>query len=410
VTDGLRVGWSGLEAQPKPRWTASQGFPSIQPRPFVAAEPLAVAQVVLDEVTKDFPGGVRALNRFSLDVADGEFVVVVGPSGSGKSTLLRLVAGLERVTSGTLRIGNRTVNDLPPRRRNVAMAFQHPALYPHLTVAENLAFPLRLRNQPRSQTDEKVRIVAEQLSIAPLLDRKPAAISGGERQRVALGRVLVRDADCNLFDEPLAHLDPPLVEQLQSVLIESHRRRPTTTLFVTHDQQEALMLGSRVVVLSDGKIQQIAPPLDIYDHPANRFVAGFFGSPPMNFLEGRLTADDGRLSFASGALRVPLRAEQSQRLLHCASMDVIGGIRPEAICEVDSESAPERVHQFSAAVVSSEVRGDRIFRRIETAGGQQLVARGADRFQVAPRSTRQFILDLNRLHFFELSQAGGALL
>jgi multiple sugar transport system ATP-binding protein len=366
-----------------------------------------VAQVVLDDVTKDFPGGVRALDRFSLDVADGEFIVVVGPSGSGKSTLLRLVAGLERVSSGTLRIGNRTVNDLPPRQRNVAMAFQHPALYPHLTIAENLAFPLRLRKRPQSQIVEKVRIVAEQLSIAPLLDRKPAAISGGERQRVALGRVLVRDADCNLFDEPLAHLDPPLVEQLQTVLIESHRRRPTTTLFVTHDQQEALMLGSRVVVLSAGKVQQIAPPLDIYDHPANRFVAGFFGSPPMNFLAGQLIAEDSRLSFACGALRLPLGPEKSERLSHCAGRDVVAGIRPEAICEV--ASAREADHQFPATIINSEVRGDRIFHRIDSVAGQPLVARGADRSQEPPGSLRQFQVRISQLQFFEPDEMGAAL-
>ncbi len=354
--------------------------------------------------------GCGPSNRFSLDVADGEFVVVVGPSGSGKSTLLRLVAGLERITSGTLRIGNRTVNDLPPRQRNVAMAFQHPALYPHLTVAENLAFPLRLRKQPRSEIAEKVRRIAKQLSIAPLLDRKPAAISGGERQRVALGRVLVRDANCNLFDEPLAHLDPPLVEQLQSVLIESHRRRPTTTLFVTHDQQEALMLGSRVVVLSAGKIQQIAPPLAIYDHPANRFVAGFFGSPPMNFLEGRLITEDGRLTFVSGAIRLPLGAEQARQLSLCAGRDVVAGIRPEAICEIARVNAREADHQFPATFISSEIRGDRVFHRIESNAGQPLVARGADRSQKPPGSSRQFQVRISQLQFFEPGEMGAALL
>jgi multiple sugar transport system ATP-binding protein len=369
-----------------------------------------VAQVVLDDVMKDFPGGVRALDRFSLDVADGEFVVVVGPSGSGKSTLLRLVAGLEQVTSGSIRIGDRSVNDLPPRRRNVAMAFQHPALYPHLIVAENLAFPLRLRKQPRSQIDEKVRSVAERLSITPLLDRKPAAISGGERQRVALGRVLVRDADCNLFDEPLAHLDPPLVEQLQSVLIESHRRRPTTTLFVTHDQQEALMLGSRIVVLSAGKIQQIAPPLDIYDHPANRFVAGFFGSPSMNFLKGRLDSGNSCLWLAAGALHMPLSPEQSTRLSDCTGRGVVAGIRPEAICEVDSANAGEVHHQFPATIINSEVRGDRVFHRIETTAGQPLVVRGASRMQSPPNTLRQFQIDPTRVHYFEPGPAGAVLL
>ncbi len=335
-----------------------------------------MAQLVLDDVTKDFPGAVRALDRFSLRVEDGEFVVVVGPSGSGKSTLLRLVAGLEQVSSGSIRIGDRAVTDLSPRRRNVAMAFQHPALYPHLTVGGNLAFPLRLRRVPRAEIERKVRAVAEQLAIAPLLDRKPAAISGGERQRAALGRVLVREADCNLYDEPLAHLDPPLVEQLQAVLIEAHRRRPTTTVFVTHDQQEALVLGRRVVVLSEGRIQQIGPPLEIYDRPASRFVAGFFGSPPMNLLEGMLVATADQLCFECGDFRPRLNTEQSQRLSSRSGTKVVVGIRPEAVSEIDPLNSVEETSAFQAIVRSNEVLGDRVFYRIESAGGLSLIARG----------------------------------
>ncbi len=368
-----------------------------------------MAQLVLDDVTKDFPGGVRALDRFSLDIPDGEFVVVVGPSGSGKSTLLRLIAGLEHVSSGSIRIGDRAVTDLSPRRRNVAMGFQHPALYPHLTVGGNLAFPLRLRRLLRAEIDRKVRTVAEQLAIAPLLDRKPASISGGERQRVALGRVLVRDADCNLYDEPLAHLDPPLVEQLQRVLIESHRRRPTTTVFVTHDQQEALVLGRRVVVLNGGRIQQVSPPLEIYDRPANRFVAGFFGSPPMNFLEGRLFAEGGRLFIASGGLRLPVETQQSHRISTYAGKPIVVGIRPEAICEVDSTSNIEGEFQLTASVLMSEVHGDRVHRRIELSPGQRLVARGNSRRQLAPNTVGRFRIDLKQLHFFESEGNGSAL-
>ncbi len=323
-----------------------------------------VAKVVFENLSKNFPGGVRALDQFSLDVADGEFVVVVGPSGSGKSTLLRLVAGLEQATAGTILIGDRVVNDLAPRHRDVAMAFQHPALYPHLNVRENLAFPLRLRKLPRAEIDKRVNAVAEQLSIAPLLDRKPAAISGGERQRVALGRVLVREARCNLFDEPLAHLDRPLVEQLQTCLLELHRRRPTTTLFVTHDQQEALMLAQRVVVLAEGRIQQVAPPIEIYDHPANRFVAGFIGSPPMNFLEGQLIANEDRLHFVSGAIRIPLDGSRADQLRKRAGSLIVLGIRPQAICEVQSGSVTGDGHQITANVHISEVQGDRVFHRL----------------------------------------------
>ncbi|HEV3417889.1 MAG TPA: ABC transporter ATP-binding protein [Pirellulales bacterium] len=360
-----------------------------------------MAQLALDNLTKDFPGGVRALDGFSLDVADGEFVVVVGPSGSGKSTLLRLVAGLERVTAGTIRIGARAVNDLAPRRRNVAMAFQHPALYPHLSVFDNLAFPLQMRRLARGTIDTLVRAVAEELFIAPLLGRKPAAISGGEQQRVAFGRVLIREAQCNLFDEPLAHLDRPLVEQLQTCLLELHRRRPTTTLFVTHDQQEALTLGQRVVVLAAGRIQQVARPLEIYDHPANRFVAGFIGSPAMNFLDGKLVAEEGVLWFIGGAIRLRLDDDQTKRLSHRAGSPVVAGVRPEGITEAYSSTVAMNSNCITAKVSLSELQGDRVFHRIETDDGRQLVARGNDRTALCPNCVRQFQIDERQLRLFE---------
>jgi multiple sugar transport system ATP-binding protein len=367
-----------------------------------------VAKLVLENLTKNFPGGLRALDQFSLDMPDGEFVVVVGPSGSGKSTLLRLVAGLEQASAGTIRIGDRVVNDLAPRHRDVAMAFQHPALYPHLSVRENLAFPLRLRKLSHAEIDARVQSIAGQLSIAPLLDRKPAAISGGERQRVALGRVLVREAQCNLFDEPLAHLDRPLVEQLQTCLLELHRRRPTTTLFVTHDQQEALMLAQRVVVLAEGRIQQVAPPIEIYDHPVNRFVAGFIGSPAMNFLDGRLVAEEGRLWFVSGAIRIPLDGLQSERLRQRAGSSIVAGIRPQAIGEVTSVDAAGARHQITAVVRLSDVRGDRVFHRIETKDGQALIALGADHTLLPPNCEQVFRIDTHQMHIFEPGSFGQA--
>ncbi len=370
-----------------------------------------MARLLIDNLTKVYPGGVRALDRFSLDVADGEFVVVVGPSGSGKSTLLRIVAGLERATSGAIRIGERLVNDLAPRRRDVAMAFQHPALYSHLSVRQNLAFPLRLRKRPRSEIESRVQTVAEQLSIAPLLDRKPAAISGGERQRVALGRMLVREAACNLFDEPLAHLDRPLVEQLQTCLLESQRRRRTTTLFVTHDQAEALALGERVVVLSAGRIQQAAPPLEVYDLPANRFVAGFFGSPPMNFVSGRLLAEQGRMWFVGGSIRLAFGEGRYRQFERRAGSAVVAGIRPQAIC-VDPSLGPaveSRPGEFNGVVRLSRSQGDRVFHRIETSDGQSLLAGGATRAPLTAGSACRCQIDASQLHFFEPDDEGSRL-
>ena len=289
------------------------------------------------------------------------------------------------------------------------MAFQHPALYPHLSVRQNLAFPLRLRKLPRAEIDARVRSIAGQLSIAPLLDRKPAAISGGERQRVALGRVLMREAQCNLFDEPLAHLDRPLVEQLQTCLLELHRRRPTTTLFVTHDQQEALVLAHRVVVLAEGRIQQVAPPIEIYEHPANRFVAGFIGSPAMNFLDGRLLGEEGRLWFVGGVIRIPLDGSRSERLSKRAGAPIVAGIRPQAIHEANSvDAAGDSSHPITAIVRLSEVQGDRVFHRIETKDGRALIALGATHILLSPNREQAFRIDAHQMHFFESGNYGRA--
>jgi multiple sugar transport system ATP-binding protein len=256
-----------------------------------------------------------------------------------------------------------------------------------------------------------VQAVATQLSIALLLDRKPAAISGGERQRVALGRVLVREAACNLFDEPLAHLDRPLVEQLQTCLLECHRRRRTTTLFVTHDQEEALALGERVVVLYAGRIQQTAPPLEVYDRPANRFVAGFFGSPPMNFVSGRLLAEEGRMWFAGGSIRLPLDEPRSGQLGPRAGSAVVVGIRPQAICVEPSlgPAAERRTGEFTGVVRLSQSQGDRVFHWIETADGQSLFARGAMRTPLAAGSICRFQIDAGQLHFFQANGDGSRL-
>ncbi len=362
-----------------------------------------MARVELHNLSKTFPGGVRAIDDVSLDVGDGQFVVVVGPSGSGKSTLLRLLAGLEQPTGGAISFDGREVTHLTPRRRDVAMAFQTSALYPHLSVRENLAFPLRLRKTPAAEIDRRVRAVAESLSIADLLERRPATISGGERQRTALGRVLVRQAGCNLFDEPLVHLDPPLAEQLRARLIQLHVERPTTTFYVTHDQRESLALASHVAVLAAGKIRQFAPPLEIYRRPADRFVAGFFGWPPMQFCDGKIESQDGRMWFVGAGLRLRLADGQSAALAPHGGKAVQIGLRPDAVAVCDSLAG------FTAAVRSSEVLSDRVYHRLELPGGGSLLA-AAPADGPTPNGSTRFCVAVERAHFFAPGELGANLL
>src|SRR5438874_3564201 len=261
-----------------------------------------MAQVVLDKVSKVFPGGVKAVDAIDLGIRDQEFVVLVGPSGCGKSTTLRMVAGLEEISDGTIRIGNRVVNDVPPKDRDIAMVFQNYALYPHMTVYKNMAFGLKLRGMPKKQIDERVQDAAKILDIQHLLERKPKALSGGQRQRVAVGRAIVREPAAFLFDEPLSNLDAKLRVTTRAELKRLHQRLRTTTISVTHDQEEAMTLGDRIVAMKDGKIQQADTPLNVYTHPNNRFVAGFIGMPPMNFFDGAIKQIDGRLIFEEGQL------------------------------------------------------------------------------------------------------------
>src|SRR5690242_11948719 len=255
-----------------------------------------MARIVLDQVTKAFPGGVVAVDDVSLEIGDGEFMVLVGPSGCGKSTLLRIVAGLEEVTSGEVVIGERIVTDVPPRNRDVAMVFQNYALYPHMTVAQNLGIGLKVRRRPKAEIKAKVVDVAQILGLEPLLDRKPAALSGGQRQRVAMGRAMVREPHAFLMDEPLSNLDAKLRVQMRSELARLRDRLHTTTIYVTHDQVEAMTLGDRVAVMRDGVVQQLDSPQALYRTPANLFVAAFIGSPSMNLMEARVHG--GELAFA----------------------------------------------------------------------------------------------------------------
>src|SRR5258708_3933772 len=263
-----------------------------------------MARVVLKNVEKTYPGGVRAVKDFNLDIADTEFVVFVGPSGCGKATTLRCVAGLEDITSGTIHIGERLVNDVPPKDRDIAMVFQNYALYPHMTVFENMAFGLKLRKVAQDVISQKVQKAAKILGIEKMLDRKPKTLSGGQRQRVAVGRAIVRDPKCFLFDEPLSNLDAKLRVEMRAEIKRIHMDLKSTTIYVTHDQEEAMTLGDRGVVMKDAVIQQCGAPLERYHRPVNRFVAGFVGTPPMNFMEGTIVSDAGKLWFDEGTGRI----------------------------------------------------------------------------------------------------------
>src|SRR5476651_13210 len=259
-----------------------------------------MAKVELEKVSKVYAGGVKAVNAIDLCIKDQEFIVLVGPSGCGKSTTLRMVAGLEEISEGAIRIGERVVNDVPPKDRDIAMVFQNYALYPHMSVYKNMAFGLKLRGMPKAQINERVMQAAKILDIEHLLERKPKALSGGQRQRVAVGRAIVREPAAFLFDEPLSNLDAKLRVTTRAELKRLHRRLKTTTIYVTHDQEEAMTLGDRIVVMKDGQIQQADTPLETYNAPANRFVAGFIGMPPMNFFDGKVSISDGQMTFEEG--------------------------------------------------------------------------------------------------------------
>jgi len=283
-----------------------------------------MATIGFNEVTKQFDDGTVAVDNLTLDVQDGEFLILVGPSGCGKTTALRMVAGLEEITSGEIRIGDKVVNDLPPVERDIAMVFQNYALYPHMTVAENLGFPLKQQGVKKNEAKQRVQDAARLLSIEDLLHRKPRALSGGQRQRVAIGRALVRRPIAFLMDEPLSNLDAKLRVQMRAELISLHKRLGVTTIYVTHDQTEAMTLGDRVVVMNKGVVQQVETPAQLYSHPANTFVAGFIGSPAMNFLRGRL--DGGSVLLGSHRVDLP---DAARSAIGGRTGEVVVGVRPE---------------------------------------------------------------------------------
>jgi multiple sugar transport system ATP-binding protein len=300
-----------------------------------------MAEVKLSNVDKVYPGNVKAVDGFNLDIKDGEFVVLVGPSGCGKSTTLRMVAGLEEISSGTIRIGERVVNDVPPKDRDIAMVFQNYALYPHMTVRENMAFGLKLRKFPKKEIETRVQEAAAILGLGELLDRRPKALSGGQRQRVAVGRAIVRKPAVFLFDEPLSNLDAKMRVQMRVEISRLHNQLKTTMIYVTHDQIEAMTMGQRIVVMKDGVVQQVADPISLYDRPANRFVAGFIGMPPMNVFEGHIRGLDGTLVFERpSGMQIGVPKKDEAALAAFRDKPVMLGLRPEDIGSAAAEQLP----------------------------------------------------------------------
>ena len=371
-----------------------------------------MASVELSHVHKIYEGGFKAVDDFTLHIADREFIVLVGPSGCGKSTTLRMIAGLEEITSGTIAIGGRLMNHVPPKDRDIAMVFQSYALYPHMSVFENMAFALSLRRLPKATISDKVRRTADTLGIAQLLDKRPRQLSGGQRQRVALGRAIVRDPQCFLFDEPLSNLDAKLRVEMRAEIKRLHLELGCTTVYVTHDQEEAITLGDRVVVMKDGVIHQCAGPLEIYHRPANRFVAGFLGTPPMNFFTGRLVEESGRLLFDEGTakLPVPAWALPALRARPAGSPDLVMGVRPEALVFArpgDSGTAATVILPMKLWLV--QPLGAKMDVYLSTAQHERIVAHVDARPGLGVGTTLPVALDMDRAHFFEPGEAGRAL-
>jgi multiple sugar transport system ATP-binding protein len=329
-----------------------------------------VADLELRNIVKNYDQ-VQVVKGISLTIPDKEFVVLVGPSGCGKSTTLRMVAGLEDPTSGEIRIGGRVVNDVAPKDRDIAMVFQSYALYPHLTVRENLAFGLKMRKMPKAQIEERVAEVAKLLGLEGLLDRKPKALSGGQRQRVAMGRAIVRRPQVFLFDEPLSNLDAKLRVQMRTEIARLHQRLQTTVIYVTHDQTEAMTLADRIVVMHQGIIQQEGAPLELYDRPRNKFVAGFLGSPAMNFLPGAVATDGDVVRVSAAGMVVNLPAESAARLRERAGHDATLGIRPEHFTLEPEGAAPGG--ELQGRVDVREPMGSEVYLYVETEGGQVVV-------------------------------------
>ncbi|WP_150243173.1 ABC transporter ATP-binding protein [Nocardiopsis quinghaiensis] len=391
-----------------------------------------MAEIALEGVDKIYGGDVKAVDNLNLKIEDGEFMVLVGPSGCGKSTALRMIAGLEEISAGTLVIGDEIVNDRPPKDRDIAMVFQNYALYPHMSVEQNLAFGLKLRKVPKPEIARRVKDAAEMLGLEPYLKRKPGALSGGQRQRVAMGRAIVREPRAFLMDEPLSNLDAKLRVQMRASLNQLHDRLGVTTVYVTHDQIEAMTLGDRVAVLRDGRLQQVDTPKRLFDAPVNLFVAGFIGSPAMNFVDAELVAegDDAVLTFADHKLPVPASVLDSrQNLRDYLGRGIILGIRPSDFKDDDLDGSSDPKIQVTAGVTEElgteinvifgvdapPVRHEDAAALAKDAAGEegdesgmplsssqtQFTARVSPRSDVRPGKTVNLSVDVSQLHFFD---------
>jgi len=356
-----------------------------------------MADVTLRNVVKKYDD-VVAVSSVNLDIPNQEFVVLVGPSGCGKSTTLRMIAGLEEITDGEISIGGAVVNDLPPKDRDIAMVFQNYALYPHMTVAENMSFGLKLRKFPKAEIKQRVDSAARILDITELLERRPKQLSGGQRQRVAMGRAIVRNPKVFLFDEPLSNLDAKLRVQMRTEIKRVHQKVKTTTVYVTHDQVEAMTLADRVVVMNGGRIEQIGTPNDLYHHPKTRFVAGFIGSPAMNFAPARLRDGDGKLHAEGSGFGLDLPGQLAARLRPHTGRDVVLGVRPEDL-QIANGSAPPGLC-FDAMVEVVERLGAEILLDLQV--GQQTMVASVEPSVTAKRGDKlRFALKPERLHFFD---------
>ena len=360
-----------------------------------------MASLSLEHVTKVYPNGFEAVKDFNLNIEDKEFIIFVGPSGCGKSTTLRMIAGLEDISSGTLKIGDRVVNDVEPKDRDIAMVFQNYALYPHMTVYDNMAFGLKLRKVPKAEIDKMVRDAAKILDLEKLLDRKPKALSGGQRQRVAMGRAIVRNPKVFLMDEPLSNLDAKLRVQMRTEIAKLHQRLGTTIIYVTHDQTEAMTLGTRIVVMKDGVVQQVDTPQNLYDKPGNLFVAGFMGSPQMNFLDAEVEVQGDKASLKIAGQSIELPPAKAKKVIEggYAGKTVTFGIRPE---DVDDS---EMVVNTSKAVFEStinvyELLGAEVYLYFDL-DKFPITARVDSRTTARPGDKVKFAFDVEKIHIFD---------
>ena len=366
-----------------------------------------MAGLVLQNIVKKYPNGFVAVSDFNLDIGDTEFLVLVGPSGCGKSTTLRMIAGLEEISSGDLFIGEKRMNDVMPKDRDIAMVFQNYALYPHMSVYDNMAFGLKLRKTPKAEIKKRVTEAAKILNIEPLLDRKPKALSGGQRQRVAMGRAIVREPKVFLMDEPLSNLDAKLRVQMRTEISKLHQKLQTTFIYVTHDQIEAMTLGTRIVVMKDGIIQQVDSPINLYTRPNNIFVASFIGSPQMNLVDATAKKEGNTVFLHMGQFKVKLPQEKGQKLIEgdYIGKEVVLGFRPEDVHDEESFIASSPETTLSAVVELTELLGAEVYLYLDIAGNQA-TARVEPKSRAKAGDTIKIAIDANNIHVFDKDTEG----